>query len=201
MHQPALTARPCPVGNLVDRAIQTRAAGLLHDQARGGGGEGGEPADELVRPDVQRRGHAVMAEIPDDLHSRALRRLQHRQEARPVVDVRLALDQVPAQGVARGAQAAGGEDPVVVIGVAIVARGRDQVEPPAARQGMARGFEAAAVERLQQRGTPDAERAVDLDRAQMGYRRDDGLARPAALEQLALAHRHRMHHRRPGAVP
>src|SRR5690606_38208183 len=96
-------ARPAPEGDLVDGRIERCVDALVLHQLRDRAGVAGEALDELRAPDVDIVRVAVVAKVPDHLQLTGPSRVQHGQEAAPVVSAGLALYQVPAQPVAGAA--------------------------------------------------------------------------------------------------
>ncbi len=78
---------------------------MIADEAGDHAAEACEALDERGREDIEAVRPAVVAEIPDDLHLLPLRRREHRGNGRKIVSAAWPLDEVPANGVARGAHA------------------------------------------------------------------------------------------------
>src|SRR5438067_11954686 len=84
-----------------------------------------------------------MEQVPDDLHPGLLGGLDRRNPARPGIFARRSFNQVPAQAVAKRAQAELGAQAIVRQRMLVVRRRPDEVEPDAVAAPMRRAFEAA----------------------------------------------------------
>ena len=132
IHASVVATSPSPAGDFIDRAEHWgRAVALDPDQGGGSGTERCEAPREILRPDVFVMRHAVVAQVPGDLHADLARSLQHRPEGGPVVAARLHLDAVPAQRVAHRAHAEGAQQAVVRPGALVMAGCGEQAELPA----------------------------------------------------------------------
>ncbi len=97
-------------------------------------------------------GIAEVRQLPDNLHLMASGRLHHRQEAAPVVAVRLFFNQIPACAVARRMQTLRRQRGVIFIQQHIVAAADDHVQPLARGAAGGRAGEAALKKTFKQPG-------------------------------------------------
>src|SRR5215203_2856673 len=92
---------PREKGNFVDRTNKKRAAGFA-SQIRGGrSGKRRKALDKFSAENIQIIRITVMKQIPDDLNAGILHCPNLIFETRKIIDERLALDEMPANAVAR----------------------------------------------------------------------------------------------------
>ena len=108
----------------------------------------GAPGTRREHVDVGRP--AEVHQVPDQLHAVLLGGAQHRQRRPKVVLPRAGLGAHPRDAVAAGGQAGGPRPREVGIGQHIVPRRRREVEPASVLEQVARAFEPAQEERLEQ---------------------------------------------------
>ncbi len=120
--------RPSEKRYLIHRRVEWRCIRMLAMDARGFACEACEAADKLSRENIQIVGPSVMKQIPDHLHLLAARRLNHRNPGRPVV-VAGAINDGPAQAIARRAHSGLPQAAVILLAEYVVLQGRRHIQP------------------------------------------------------------------------
>jgi hypothetical protein len=84
-----------------------------------------------------------MADIPNYLDACIFGRAYHRQDARPVVTIRLLFYNMPPNGIARRSNPNAAQSLIIRVGMHIMPGGPDYVEALSGTQNMARTFKSA----------------------------------------------------------
>jgi hypothetical protein len=95
-----------------------------------------KPLGEIPGSLIDMIWRAVVEQVPDDLHPDLLRRLEHRQPARPVVFARGFLDPVPADSISNGPESQLLALAIVRTSVAVVRRRANKVQAHAVASAM-----------------------------------------------------------------
>ena len=183
-----VSADPGPEGDLVNGAIEGgggEAGGVaaVADEGGGGGGEGGEAGDELRGEGVEVIGHAPVAEIPENLRVGGEGGIEHGKKAGPVVDTRSALDEVPAEAVADGADAGLGKEGVVLSGAGVVVDGGEDVDAGAVAAAVGGALKAAEEEALKKRG---GDGGKFCHKGEMAAKAGKSMSRPKLAARLRI---------------